>query len=363
MKLLRLLSARLRNPSSVELGFVRMGLGIERRAERFASEWKPHFERSKKAQEKLAGLLKTESLPRDKILILGAGRLYDVSEPVIEAFQSVGFVDADELCLPLWKKLQQKYPEKEFRFSGVELSGVLEDWNKRLGEEPQTLGWKELLDRLRTFGQSEGYRPSNLRNLCSLEQPDLVISLNILSQLPVMWQNLIEHELIRRFGASRVQEGEDEWLKSFLPSARFLVRRHLEDLAECNASAVLLISDVEYLYYVPESVGGRFPFEWVEEEVESGGWKLLSAETEVSDADVAAKCFSADPLYDVNIENEKLLRALFADWRVEYADSWIWNICPVPEKGMQEAVAHRVRAVSFVKENSPSSSVPQEPGI
>ncbi|MFN8392322.1 MAG: hypothetical protein U0136_18660 [Bdellovibrionota bacterium] len=344
--LLRHFVSAIRYPESHAQGFVAMGKGIAERRKKFSAEWNQHLELTRRAQARwLDGEGDT---PLSRIVVLGAGRLFDVDQDLLASrFREIAFYDADPLCLPAWRTFSARYPKVQTSFHIMELSGALRPWESTFRAKASTSAFDESVAVLRTLTL-----PERSPFLCSLEHthPAAVLSLNILSQLVVMWQNLVERILIENYGASYVAEHEQQWLEAYAPSARLLIRQHLQDLGRSEAKKILLISDVEYLHY-PQLPRGEhaIPFLWEEQPAASGlaqgTWRENPECSQAQSLEWRQSCELTSALLDVNVENEKLRFTLLPEYQSELEPCWLWLIAP--ESAAGEAVLHRVRPIQF----------------
>lgn len=190
------------------MGYLRELLGIKARAWRCWRAWQPHLERSKAVIRRAIG----ECGPRRKAVILGSGMLYDV--PVAElaaAFREVLLVDIVhplKSWLPAWRV-------RNLRPLTADMTGVAEAVF-RLAETP-----------------AAPLPVSEPRLFLDDDEVDLVVSLNLLSQLPYVPAQFLEHKT--KLPAEAVQE-----------FGRHLVQAHLDYLQRFRCP-VALISDVEKL--------------------------------------------------------------------------------------------------------------------
>lgn len=193
-------------PARRELGYLHELIAIAARHRRCREAWADHLARSRHAVRSAMGLA-----PRRRTaLILGSGLLLDV--PLAElaaAFERVVLVDAVHPLAARWQA--RRHRNVELRTADV--SGVIE--------------------ALRVWRTSDPLPTPP--SFAPLHEPDvdLVISLNLLSQLGV----LPEEWLRRRGGAAAA-----------VHAAAFgaaVTQAHLDDLARCRAT-VCLVSDVEW---------------------------------------------------------------------------------------------------------------------
>ena len=189
-----------------DLGYRTELVAIGARYRRCRAAWADHLARSRRAVER--AIDRTPS--RDTVMVLGSGRLLDVPlEALAAAFRRVVLVDA---LHPLSARARaHRYRNVELR--GEDVTGTIAALHRLKPGDP--------LPPIRS------YAPLHDAGV------DLVVSLNLLSQLGVLPAEWIE----RRLGQAAVPAAD-----SFCAA---LARTHLDDLARCKAS-VCLIADVEW---------------------------------------------------------------------------------------------------------------------
>ncbi len=318
---LRYFAARLVHGDSPAIApYLREGLGIEARARKLAVHWRPHLEASRAAQERWS----TERGGR--LTVLGAGRLLDFSRTLAGAFDRLRFVDADPLCTPFWRSA---FPDGHEAVID-DVTGCLRDWTARLSglknrDLARTLDCVRNL-RAAPFPAAPGW----------LRDSDAVLSLNLLSQIAVGWQDRVESHLMRRFGASFVERHEDEWLDAVKPGGRSLVEAHLTLLNGSGARRLLLITDLLYLEYQGlERNYSRRRWEAPPVRWQDGQWRNDSA-SPLECESYSALCGLDDPA------------ALLPDYREMWRDQWLWHIRPQgTEPPAGTGSAHLVGAFAF----------------
>jgi hypothetical protein len=195
-----------------DLGYRTELIAIGARQRRCRAAWTDHIARSRRAVLDAMHLTKR----RRTAVVLGSGRLLDV--PLAELareFERVVLVDA---LHPLVSRVRvRRYPNVELRTADV--TGTIAALNRL--EPGDTL---PATQRLALFDDPD---------------VDLVVSLNLLSQLGVLPAEWVE----RRFGEKSAPTAE-----AFAAS---LTRSHLDDLARC-AAPVCLITDIEVQYIGPD---------------------------------------------------------------------------------------------------------------
>ena len=318
--LLPYLIARLRYWNPAVVRHLKAGMGLERRARMLAPFWAEHMQRTRSAQARWAV---TTDFRGQWLTVLGAGRLLDFNRTVLlPRFANLQLVDADRLCLHVWKHLP-----KPVEPVCVDISGCVDKWLASLKKGKQQ-PWAETLETIRgkRAPQGSAYRAGG----------EAVLSLNVLSQLQIVWQDGVEEYLEKRFGHDFVKSHELEWLDALRPAGQTLVKQHLAALERAAPTYVLLITDVEYLEYkgVPYQADhwAPPPVEWTEED----GW---CAETEV-DCEVSPA-----------LEGVALNADTFAEWmpsyRLTWQESWLWHIAPLGTGPEQYGKVHRVGAFAL----------------
>lgn len=242
---LRYLWLRMRHPSLRD--FLEEGLGIAARAERAAAYWRPHLQCCHEFEGDACNIVAPSP---SSFTILGAGRLLDVAPDVfLRSGTTVNLVDADPALEPEWRRFKTL---AQVRGSTVqpffcEITGRIPDW---------TIALEQWLRRHRAA--SEADLASFLDSLPRLPKrapvvppADVVVSLNILSQIPIYWRERVL-KLLRRFTPHLV--GADDLLSSpaeaaLARHAALLQHEHLQQIASLGRRLVLIISDVEFYYY------------------------------------------------------------------------------------------------------------------
>lgn len=324
---LRYFVARLHHPGDGNREFLRMGMGIESRSRRLSRYWAPHQQHSRDAQVRwIAGLQDPDSLA-----VLGAGRLFDVAFSALrDSFHPLTLVDADPLCRPAWTAASRNgLPvNTEIR----DISGVVEPWRGLVRRDLSTLdrsesSWRTILQRLECLPDGSpgaAYRPAT----------SAVLSVNLLSQIPIVWQDAAEDLLQWHFTRGFVDPRESEWLTALDRPGRWLVEEHLRSLATCRD--ILVICDLEYAYYWdgPRYLTWKFappPLAW------DGVWRtVLDCKSRVEPA-----------LYGVNLEDPATWSVLLPGHRLCWTDSWLWHLSPFGAGRTREGILHRVGAFAL----------------
>lgn len=211
--------------------FLSMGLGIEARYTRCARAWAPHLRLSREFVA--AGLAGLPRAPR--IAILGAGRLLDVPvEALVRLGGELQLFDADPGCQRVWRRLRGH--TTLVKSTVVDLTGSIEVWSERL-KEAKDLGTKNPDAIAQVVCELEIETPPELRGF------DLVVSLNLLSQIPIYWRDRAEKILGGKLFEHRAVSNALERTYTLLQAA------HLSQLASSGAPKVILITDERFFYY------------------------------------------------------------------------------------------------------------------
>jgi len=245
------------------MGYLREVVGIGTRYRRCKNDWRPHLERSRDVIRQAVARCST----RRKVVVLGSGRLYDVPVEELSAqFERVALVDLIHPLPARWRC--RRFANVEF--ATADIMGVLEPL-----QNVAYSGSVLPVSRPTTFAEDD--------------EVDLVISLNILSQLPIIpcrylrrW-NQFNEDAIERFG-------------------RKLMQAHVDYLQSFRA-AVCLIADVAFL--------------------------TVDADEQV-------------------IKEEDALRGISLRWPGE---EWIWRLAPRGKRGKTGSY-HRVRGMISAKPRS-----------
>lgn len=229
--------------------YVDMGLGMEARYERCSSYWEPHLRCCKELQ--LAALAQ---LPQAKsIAVLGSGGLRDFAwEEITKQAKQVEQIDCYD-CDPgaklAWQSHAQKFPVSSTNFYQIELTGVMLEWTERLSEFLKSRPVKDILELENWLNELAAPVPK-------LESRyDIVISLNILSQIHIHWRDRMAASLLKYW---KLESDDDGRYPSSLQAAmnrtfKQLELMHLELLFSTALLGVIVISDQEWLYYKPQN--------------------------------------------------------------------------------------------------------------
>ena len=328
------------------------GRGIERSYRLSKPYWEKHFEETRSS---INGWLDTypHTGAHESLLILGSGQLLDLDiSSLTENFQTITLYDGDQSAQQqAVKKIQLLGLDNRVSFYTSEISGVIQSWIAHLNSTPRTLDWVEALrETSQIVAASEIPKVGGLPLSQFAEiQASAIISLNILSQIPLLWQEALERWLISRFGTRFVIKNEKEWLDVYLVGAQKLVHQHLRDLMLSPTKNILLITDLDYLYYSGISTFNRFiyqkePVAFFKEPNLKNSW--IDARDDCSST-LSFESISA--LYVA--DSEEYVRNLAAEHKREMASirSWLWHISPLGIADKKKGEIHRVAAFSLTK--------------
>jgi hypothetical protein len=241
------------------MGYLTELIALDARYKRCADAWHPHLERTKDTIRNAIAA----TPDRGTAIVLGCGILSDIPiEDLSKSFETVLLVDV--CVLRKTRRQLKRYPNVSWLCHDVtEIAAPLMSWSSL--SEPGPLPAPNI--------------PSNL----PITDADLVISANILSQLPMIPVNHI----------NKSKPGRDD--TEVATFAIDLVARHLDYLDTCP-NTVCLISEVERQFH--------------------------------KDGDVFA---SDDPFWGHTVDM--------------IGDEWTWDIAPSTETGEDYAVQNLVRGM------------------
>lgn len=320
--------------------FIQQGIGIRRRAKLFKQHWSTHISSCLNSIENWAQNIPPQS---HSLMIVGAGSLNDLNLWALsQRFTSITLLDADPKCIALWKKVQGALPN--IRYQLGDITGLLNPWTEYLVQNLQqsSADWLEALRLLKEFP-----RLPHVPFPTGEAGPLAVLSLNILSQLPIIWREIIEKSLVRHFGSKWVATHEQEWLTAYSYSASYLIKEHLQSLAHSAVNELLLITDVEYASYQGTKKFGLKnstlpPVRWIPSANGQGNW-----EKDPNIHHSALQCEIHSALYGVDLEDDIVRSSLFPKYDSSYQGNWLWHISPQGIESRDTGHIHRVGTFHF----------------
>lgn len=228
--------------------FIDMGFGIDARYQRSKSFWNRHLELCKNFQ-----IQALDELPHGALIsVLGAGSLLDIhTELLARKFSRIDLYDANPSAEKMWNK---KFANLNVQIKSQiqDLSGCLEEWTSRLTSfaGKYTRNSENVDSAVSEFLLNLKAPRLDIFN----EKPDVVFSVNLLSQIPIYWRDRVHSILAKSLGirtneaGSYAQNLEDALEKSMGE----LQAQHLALLAGSGGERIVLINDQEFLYYTSE---------------------------------------------------------------------------------------------------------------
>ncbi|HMO16747.1 MAG TPA: hypothetical protein PKA63_02730 [Oligoflexia bacterium] len=222
--------------------FQDQGAGIKVRSRQFKDDWKLHLDNSKSA---IRTFLDKNKSKKSSISVLGAGTLLDFPIEILKTKNMIYLQDANPAVLNDWYNLENKNSPQIYVL--LDVTGLLELYRKEFLE---ILDCKSLNDCLRKLKKIPSpLLLSKFPKSAPFIKTSHVISLNILSQLPIYWQDYVFANLRRRYGSSSIKQNELEIIQSLQPSSRLLVENHLSHLMPVSKNErAILITDINYFY-------------------------------------------------------------------------------------------------------------------
>ena len=293
MHYLTYLLHRWRFPEQVD--YLKMGVGIEARHQRCAPYWRMHL-----AYSRAFALSALKSRRGGSLLVLGAGRLLDLDlQKMLQIFDSISLLDYDPSVLKFWKqKARSLGAEKRVHFIVKDVTGCLEPWTRTLQDaiRPQ-MPAGEVAELLYNLDFPE----------LDIEKYDAVLSLNILSQLPLYFRDRVEAlcKAASVVGApSGFESAEVHSALQYLCGE--IQKRHLELLHRSAMEDAVLIGDAQFFYY----------------QIDKAHWQTEPA------------LYFNEPL---KLEHFEL----------KLSDQWFWHIAPQGIEDADYGVLHDVRAYAW----------------
>ncbi|MCO6430744.1 MAG: hypothetical protein J5J00_07775 [Deltaproteobacteria bacterium] len=242
-QLLRYSIARFLHPTRSD--FINMGLGIEARRKRCGKYWQSHLECSKLFQRE--SFLRQPAL--EEVTVLGAVELNDLdSEGVRARFSRINLCDANPLVNRKWIKFARSLSSRQaVTFCNEDLTYSLDSWSEALRgffvEYPE-----ENVEALACFLGSLRCSPKAARPWMDA---DVIVSLNLLGQIPLYWRDRVQQAALEYWDYDTDENGlYPLYLQEALHlSLSKLQSQHIELLASSGASCIVIISDVNYMYY------------------------------------------------------------------------------------------------------------------
>lgn len=270
---------RIRYPSKKI--FIHEGLGIEARYERCKVAWESHLQNSKRF---IKNNLKGENL---NVVILGAGTLLDCDlASIASESSSITLVDINPRAASTWPRKVMNTPVKHVV---SDVTGTIDRW-------------RDIFKRSENF-LNQQFSPT----IPAIPQGDVIISLNLQSQFPVLLKEIMKDGL-KRFSIypddHEIFPSEYESLWEELSGA--LQSAHRKAVFEKASKSAFFLFDTDYFY---RHDNGTEPHSAVFTDL-------------------------------INPE---------APWKLSEKSSWEWHIAPRGEVSNDYEVIHHVRAEAWSK--------------
>jgi hypothetical protein len=303
-------------------GFKKQGIQIRKNAYLFKNGWDTHLENCKEIIRKSFPLFNKGS-----VSVLGSGSLLDFPLEILNNKNFFYFQDADISSLNSKNKKIIDSLSINSHFCLLDISSYIKNWADILINY-KNINFNEALEIIEVFGEEK-------KSITSFIKGSTCISLNILSQLPVYWQDFVFSYLKARFGKNLLVKNEKLILEKLSKSSNLLIKTHLEKILPTKKNyTTLLISDIKYLY-LPKNIKPYIEknnslFEVKFKEVKANKKNEKTIKIEEQDA-----LFSLD-LFKWN-------KNLVNNFKIEYLDSWLWNI----GQNSKHSIYHQVVAVKY----------------
>jgi hypothetical protein len=325
------LASRVFLRDELDIAFAREGFGIRSKRRQFSRWWQSHETATKQFQAKIvseywdtnkferAGNYFRRDEPHSPssaqsgsdVLIFGAGRLYDCDlEFLSRYYERIILVDADRTAGRTWKLLRPDIKQRVIPIIG-DCTGRIRTWQFRLREIlsglPACPTVEQIVSCLQTSTEldQESFEALTERFLNLNCNISTVISLNVLSQLQLVWQRNVEALLRIKFGAKWTDAHEAEWLGAVRAAGANLITEHFRLICSLSPQLVVVIGDLLFL-----------------EQDFSSGCPFLAAKGQVT-AD--ALC-SVIKRYD-----ESAFDDLLGTYSRIAAQSWEWSVSSDPQ--------------------------------
>ncbi len=300
-------------------GFISQGKRIKTNARLFQKGWGEHLGTTKK--------LVSDFLAKDKhrsLGILGAGALLDVPDEILSSLDCPIYLqDANLSCIKDWNiKTGNLKNRVNSHHCLLDISGLLQSWSEKLMEH-QSGSIESFLELLTSLDNTQKNNIPFIKN-------STCISLNILSQLPVYWQDFVFSLLGTKHKPKTLKFHEKEILKALYPSSKALIQNHLKQLLpQKKHEKTLLLTDLKYLY-CPNTIKPVLTRD-------SKNHYTIDYQGGTTDTPVEEQ----DALFSIDLEefNKELPRNI----QTRYLDSWLWHIGSNEKK----STYHQVIALEY----------------
>lgn len=280
--------------------YLDMGFGITARHKRCAHFWRHHIENCLSFQR--AEL--SDISAGERIYVLGAGRCLDLDlKYFAEKGVKLHLIDADPGCQYAWRRIKQTYRNKcEVSSQIADLSGTITVWTREL---KSFLNKNKAVSIASLCKHIDSFKVSNV----TIAKPvDYIISLNLLSQIPIYWRDRFYNILETYLNITCDEKGKlpEPLEKALTKLMARLQEQHLNMLSGSRAKKIILITDQYFNYFRADN------YRWQQE---------------------------AALYLDSELNLKGYLKAS--------EKSWYWDIAPQGIESEDYGAVHQVRAISY----------------
>jgi hypothetical protein len=311
-----------------DFGFTSQGRKIRNNANNKRYGWNPHLTKCKKI---VSDFIRSDTKNK-RLSILGAGSLLDIPIEVFNSHYKVIYLqDANPSCLSEWSKFTQTQRLKpRIEPCLLDINGDISVWSKMCHDQIKHKSLSGALSFLKNLPETNIKKPAFIN-------AESCISLNILSQLPVYWQDFIFRILSRKFGARVIKNNEEEILLALRKTSNLIIKNHLDDiLPKKKNHSTLLLTDLKY-FYLKKNVSLSL------DNNESREKKISDYSLQVKSETKTVEVKEQDALFDVVLEAYIEQRLKSRGFTYTIIDSWIWEI----RKEARTNTNHQVIAIAF----------------
>jgi len=296
-----------------QLDLLLSGWAIFYKARTLKKEWSEHILRTR---EFLVNCLAGGT----ELHVLGAGRLFDFPlKELATKYDKIHLYDADPGAFRYLRSLEKS--NNCLKAHLIELTGGLKDFSSTLDKIQKIDG---------IFSRQEFLK---IKLPCLPIDPksdNQIISLNLLSQLPLSFRQIFERWITKRYGNVFLIKNEHLWLEEYNKFGGQVVSSHLELLAKSNATKLIVIADTEQLFYpkvIPKLPFPKAePFSW---EINSKVEQPLEVTSSVCGLDIPTD-----------------LAVLFPNYKLGQKQFWPWHLTPA--RGNKDGIICRVDALELL---------------
>jgi len=282
--------------------------GIRRRYFKYTEAWQPHLNKSKECISNWLDKLEDKK----ELQVLGAGELLDFpNKEVLESFQRIYLTDINLKCSHAWKQLQSKLPKTEIVPVFQDATLILKEWSRLF----TNLNSNKIEDYLNYL---EAIPRTNPQQSHSFIKTKNIISLNLLSQLPIAWQEFVFSFLEKKFNKTYIKNYSDKILSSLTPCAHQLIESHLKGLVPIKNGSSLIISDMKYFFPEDDSI--------IPSILETDKTVLIPEINFKNNTKKNSVVLEQDALFGYNLNKKNILKS--PSIQVLPIKNWIWNLVP-----------------------------------